>query len=84
MHAQSSGFPNPSAAPSVPQTESRRQVPPASRGKESKPPRTRTLVPTAGPGSPPAAQEQQQLCRGNYRIKWNNTGQGGKGVISQI
>ena len=35
-------------------------------------------------GHHPADQGQRQLYRRNYRIKWNNTGRGGKGVISQI
>lgn len=54
------------------------------QGKESKLPQIRMPVPTAGPGSPPSRPGQRQLCRGNYGIKWNNTGRGGKGVISQI
>lgn len=68
----------------VPKTEDARQVRPASQGAGSKLPQARTPVPAAAQGHHPAAQGQRQLCRGNYRIKWNNTGRGGKGVISQI
>lgn len=68
----------------LPKTECMRQVQQVSQGKESKLPQIQLLVPTAGPGSPPGRPGQLQLCRGNYRIKWNNTGWGGKRFISQV